>query len=215
MVLLVVTTTEDGQMHQETRDTYNHSSGSLSDHYDRIGPRSGDIDLAFSLAGNPTSARVLELGCGNGRDARAILRKTSSYIGIDTSEQMIERAHSKVPQGQFEVADAVTYNFPGHFDIIFSFALLRHLSIPELTSVLKRAAHSLNEGGVLYLSSNYNDIYLQESRSDDYGTREMFYYNPAIIQKYAPRSLTKIQEIYDTIDGAEWFEVALRKQSHA
>ncbi len=215
MVLSVITTTEDRQMHQGTRDTYNYSSGSLSDHYDRIGPRSGDIDLAFSLAGNPSSARVLELGCGNGRDARAILRKTSQYIGIDTSEQMIERARNKVPHGQFEVADAATYDFPGQFDIIFSFALLRHLSIPELTSVLKRAAHSLNEGGVLYLSSNYHDVYLHESRSDDYGTREMFYYNPAIIQKYAPRSLIKVQEIYDTIDGAEWFEVAFRKRPAA
>jgi hypothetical protein len=35
-------------MHQKTRDTYNQSADNLSRHYDQIGSRDGDIDLAFT-----------------------------------------------------------------------------------------------------------------------------------------------------------------------
>lgn len=198
-------------MHQGTRDTYNHSAGLLSRHYDAIGSRDGDIDLAFTLAGDPKNAKVLELGSGNGRDAQSILRHTPNYIGIDNSAEMVAIAQQKVPTVGFEVADAVTYKYAGPYDIIFAFAIIRHLSIPELTTVLKKAATNLKPGGILYISSVYSQSHHLASRNDNFGTREMYYYNPAIIQKYCPQTLKKVQEIYDTINGVDWFEIALRK----
>ncbi len=200
-------------MHQGTRDTYNQSAGSLSEHYDEIGPREGDINLAFTLAGSPENAVVLELGCGNGRDSRAILRHTPFYTGIDTSEQMVTLAKKKSPKGSFEVADAVTYNYPDNYDIVFAFATLRHINIDELTTVLKNVHDSLKPGGVLYISSNYHDTYHEGPRDDVYGKREIHYYNPDIIQKHAPTGLKKVEEIHDTIDGYEWFEVAFQKKN--
>lgn len=200
-------------MHQGTRDTYNQSAGSLSEHYDEIGPREGDINLAFTLAGNRENAVVLELGCGNGRDSRAILRRTPFYTGIDTSEKMIALAKQKSPKGNFEVADAVTYDYPDNYDIIFAFATLRHVDIDELATVLKKVADKLNPGGVLYISSNYDDDYHLGPRDDVYGKREIYYYNPDIIQKYAPASLKKVEEIHDTIDGRQWFEVVFQKKN--
>lgn len=199
-------------MRQETRDTYNQSARKLSRHYDRIGSRDGDIDLAFTLAGNPKDAEVLELGCGNGRDAQAILRHTSNYTGIDTSESMIAIAVSKVPEGNFEVADAINYPYTGPYNIVLAFALFRHLNMEEMTVVLKKAADSLKPGGVLYISSMLGESYESISCSDVFGTREMYLYNPQIIMKRCPLSLKRVQEIYDHIGGKAWFELALRKQ---
>lgn len=199
------------QMHQKTRDTYNQSADSLSRHYDAIGPREGDINLAFTLAGNPTDAAVLEIGCGNGRDARAILRRTHNYTGIDVSDAMIRHAREKVPNGQFITADALSFEYKGPYDIVFVFAAFRHLNPDELTIVLKHIYHNLREGGVLYISSNHADTYHNSARDDKYGVREIHYYNPKLIQQRAPRGLKKVQEIYDMVDGQEWFEIALQK----
>lgn len=199
-------------MHQITHDTYNQSAGSLSRHYDEIGARDGDVTLAFSLAGSPNNAAVLELGCGNGRDARAILRHTPFYSGIDNSEKMIEIARKKVPKADFKVADAVAYEYGGPYTIIFAFALFRHLDITEITKVLKKAAGSLRHNGILYISSLYSKNSHQAPRSDAYGTREMYYYNPELIMKHAPSSLKKAQVLYDTVNGEEWFELILRHE---
>jgi SAM-dependent methyltransferase len=200
-------------MRQETRDTYNQSADRLSRHYDQMGSRDGDIDLAFILAGNPRNARVLELGCGNGRDAQAILKYTNQYMGIDSSEKMIAIARSKLPEGNFEVAEATDYEYAGPYDIVFAFALFRHLSIEEVTVVLKKAAAALRQGGVFYISSMHDESYQEISRDDTFGTREMYLYNPRIIMKRCPPSLKKVQEIYDHINGKEWFELALIKQA--
>jgi SAM-dependent methyltransferase len=200
-------------MRQETRDTYSQSANKLSRHYDRIGSRDGDVDLAFTLAGNPRNAEVLELGCGNGRDAQAILKYTNNYTGIDTSEEMIAIARSKAPGGTFVVADAITYDYAGPYNIVFAFALFRHLSLEEVTVVLKRVAAALKPGGVFYISSMFDESYRQISRDDAYGTRDMYLYNPRIILKRCPPSLKKVQEIYDHINDNEWFELALKKQA--
>ena len=205
--------TERLPMHQKTRDTYNYSADNLSRHYDQIGSRDGDIDLAFTLAGNPRNARVLELGCGNGRDANSILRYTTNYTGVDTSDKMVAIAHAKVPDATFKLGDATTYDYGGPYDIIFAFALFRHLSLEEVTEVLKRVSAALRPGGIFYISSLYGESYEVTSRSDDYGTREIYLYNPNTILKHCSPKLKKVEEIYDTIDGREWFELALRKVS--
>lgn len=199
-------------MNQRTRDTYNQSAQPLSQHYDEIGPREGDINLAFTLAGNPENAVVLELGCGNGRDSRAILRRTPFYTGIDTSEKMIALSRQKSPKGNFELADAITYDYSGPYDVVFAFATLRHIGLEELPIVLTKVYDSLKPGGVFYISSNYGETYRQGPREDEYGNREINYYNPDIIQKHAPPGFKKAQEIHDTIDGEQWFEIALQKK---
>lgn len=199
-------------MHQGTRDTYNQSAGSLSKHYDEIGPREGDVDLAFALAGNPKNAHVLEVGCGNGRDARAILKRTPFYTGIDIAEQMVARAKLKVPTGTFEVADAITYDYPDRYDIVFAFASIRHLSLDELSTVLNKVYKSLKRDGILYISSNYADTYKEGPRKDVYGLREMYFYNPTIIQRRLPTGLKKVHEIFDTVNGEPWFDVVFQKQ---
>lgn len=199
-------------MHQRTRDTYSKSAASLSEHYDEIGPREGDIDLALALAGNPENAVVLELGCGNGRDARAIMQRTPHYTGIDTCREMIELAGKRAPYGRFEQADVLNFNYAGPYDVVFAFATLRHLNPDEVTSVLKHVHHSLRPGGILYISSNHADTYRTDARKDKYGVREIHYYNPSLLQKRTPAGLKKVKEIYDMVDGQEWFEVAFQKQ---
>lgn len=199
-------------MHRAARATYDISADQFSQHYDQIGPREGDIELAFALAGNPTNARVLEIGCGNGRDARAIMRHATHYTGIDISEKMLLIARTKLPEGNFERADAAEFTYKGPYDVVFAFALIRHMDLEEVTDVLKAVNHSLRPGGVLYISSNYGVKYEPiDLPSPVGGTRRVFTYNPNIIQKHSSSRLRLVYQTRDTVDGREWFEVAMQK----
>jgi SAM-dependent methyltransferase len=192
-------------------EIYNESADELSDYYDRIGPRYGDIELAFADAGNPENPVVLEVGCGNGRDAKVITSHTPYYTGIDSSDKMLEKAHERLPNAQFEQADARTYSYPGTYDIVFAFAPFRHMDIDEVTTVLRKIYDSLRVGGVLYISSNYGEKYEETELPHPYGIRKIYKYNPLIIQKHAPHGFKVIREQKDEVNNETWFELSLRK----
>ncbi len=198
-------------MPQNTRKIYDQSADELSRYYDAIGARDGDIDLAFALADSTESPVVLELGCGNGRDARAIVEHTPYYTGIDTSSKMIAKAKERLPSVRFEQADAITYTYPTLYDIVFAFAPLRHMDIDEVTTVLRKVYDALRPGGVLYISSNFSQKYEVTERQHPHGVRKIYNYNPDIIQKHAPHGFKRVRELYDKVNNEPWFEVVLKK----
>ena len=53
-----------------------------------------------------TDARVLEVGCGDGRLTLGIAEQAASVFAFDPDEQAVERAHTRLPA---ELADRVTY----------------------------------------------------------------------------------------------------------
>jgi SAM-dependent methyltransferase len=200
-------------MHRAARAAYDKSVAQFSHHYDQIGPRDGDIELAFALAGNPAQASVLEIGCGNGRDAKAIMQRTGDYTGIDTSEKMIAIARNRLPEGNFTQISANDFDYPGPYDVVFAFAPFRHMNLEEVTDVLHAVSRSLRQGGVLYVSSNYGPKYEQvEQPSPVGGTRQIFTYNSDILHKHAPTNLKRVYQLRDRVDGQEWFEVVFQKK---
>jgi SAM-dependent methyltransferase len=199
-------------MRATTIKTYDVSADKLVKHYEGIGPREGDVILAFALAGNPENARVLEIGCGYGREARKILEHTEFYDGIDTSEKLIEFAKQRVPRGTFRVADAVSYDYPEQqYDIVFAFASLRHLDKEETETVLRKVYHALKPGGICYISLNYAPSYRETIKDDEFGIRLLYMYNPQLMQKLAGPVYKNVYESRDTIEGVEWFEIVLKK----
>ena len=93
-----------------TLQTYNKSAKKLAEYFSGIGSRKSDINRAFSYI-NKKEPKVLEIGCGDGRDAEYIVSKTKNYEGFDLSEEMINIAKTKVSEGNFHVADLEEYFF--------------------------------------------------------------------------------------------------------
>lgn len=199
-------------LRKQTIQTYDDSADKLVKHYEGIGPREGDVILAFALAENPENAKVLEIGCGYGREARKILEHTEFYTGIDTSENLISLAMERVPKGKFIVADAVEYDYPAEeYDIVFAFASMRHMDKLEIEKVLQKVCHSLKPGGVVYISSNHANKYSETIKDDEFGVRLIYKYNPRLIENAAGPMYKNIYESHDNIAGVEWFEIVLKK----
>lgn len=200
-----------GNLREETVETYDKSAKELAKYFAGIGARAEDIELGFRLAGNPSKARVVELGCGDGRDAKEIVERAGWYEGMDISEGLLHLARKYVPNASFVQADAVTYKFPENLDIIFAFASLLHLNKTETQSVLMRALKALNPGGIFFISLKYSPEYTEKIKEDRYGRRQFFFYNPELIEKLAGKEYETVFKDFQTMGHTEWFTIALKK----
>jgi predicted TPR repeat methyltransferase len=196
---------------QVTVETYNKSAVQLAEYFQGYGSRVRDIDIAFREADAPDNPLVVEIGCGDGRDASELVKRTSRYFGFDLSKGMIDLARQNVPEGTFTVADAVTFGYPEGTDIVFAFASLLHLTKPEVKVVFEKVAQSLNTGGVFYISSKYSDTYKEKVKVDRHGKRMFYFYNPDILQEIAGQALKTVYIDHDSKGEQPWFQVALKK----
>lgn len=193
----------------QTINTYNESAQSLADKFDSLGVRVGDIDetLAIIQKDNPM---VLEIGCGNGRDAQEILKHTDNYLGLDVSGELIKLAKQKVPNGQFIVADIEEYTLPTEIDIVFAFASLIHVPKESLQSIFKAILASLNPGGAFRLSVKYAEEYTESTKTDKFGTRTYYLYSDADVNEMA-QGFTIVKSEVSGLRGQMWLEVLMQK----
>ncbi len=49
----------------------------------------------------PKNAKILDVGCGSGRDVHYFLEYFLKPIGLDASEDLINEAKKRVPEGSF------------------------------------------------------------------------------------------------------------------
>jgi SAM-dependent methyltransferase len=199
-------------LRQETIDTYNHSAKELAAYFQGIGSRVKYIEKAFAHAGINSDARVLEIGCGDGRDAKAIAPHCSFFSAFDISKELVRIAQVNVPEVNFQVADAVTFSYPEDLDVVFAFASLLHLDKDELKVVFQKATNSLRKGGIFYISTKYRDNYENAIKEDRFGKRLFYFYNRETIEKIAGPEFVTVESDIEHIGDTEWLEIALKKQ---
>lgn len=96
-------------------------------------------------------ARVLDVGCGPGIDAKYLLVNGFEVVGVDMSKSMVEEARRVNPGGSFAVADALSLPFAGeHFDAVHANYVLPYLlTDSELRTAVDESNRVLRDGGVL------------------------------------------------------------------
>ncbi|HVU75525.1 MAG TPA: class I SAM-dependent methyltransferase [Candidatus Paceibacterota bacterium] len=196
---------------EQTIATYNATAGEMAKKFRGIGARVADIEKAFSFVG-AEDPQVLEIGCGDGRDAQEILKRTKRYLGIDISSAMVSEAKRYAPEGRFEVADVESYEFPSGLDVIFSFASLLHSDKDAVRSVLARAHEALNDNGIFYISLKH-DEYGEVTKTDEFGTRTYYMYSPELIEELAGDAYETAYKDEQELRGQRWFTIALRAKA--
>jgi len=101
------------------------------------------------------SSSILELGCGPGNITNYISNKRNDLIieGTDISQNMINLARKNNPSCKFNVSDIRKYSsLANKYRGIISGFCLPYLSIAEINTLIPKLNHSLETGGILYLS---------------------------------------------------------------
>lgn len=111
------------------------------------------IDNRVSLAGK----QVLDVGCGGGILAEAMVKKGAFVTGLDASESAIgvARAHSRDNGLQIEylvsTPEQQASQQAGRYDVVTCMELLEHVPVPE--SVVSACARLVKPGGQVILST--------------------------------------------------------------
>ena len=117
----------------------------------------------------PPGGRVLDAGCGSGRDARAFAAMGYQVAAFDASPELaaIASAHSGLA---VQVADFLTLPTPDTpFDGIWACASLLHVPQAEQPQAWARLWQALRPGGVVYASYKLGDDALPAERMDELG----------------------------------------------
>ncbi len=97
--------------------------------------------------------KILEVGCGPGRDAELFIKNGLDVTGIDLSESFISIASKNVPGARFIAMDVLELDFPkSSFDGVWSCASLIHLKKDDLSIALKNIHSVLKDEGILFVS---------------------------------------------------------------
>lgn len=118
---------------------------------------SGTINVDFTATQNkfldklPENARILDFGCGSGRDTKYFLEQGYSVDAIDGSEELCRLASQytgiPVQHMYFQELDA-----EDTYDGIWACSSILHLPKVELLPDMKKMAAALKRNGIIYTS---------------------------------------------------------------
>ncbi|TCM62812.1 methyltransferase family protein [Acinetobacter calcoaceticus] len=113
----------------------------------------GSLYAAF-LGYLPQHAKILDLGCGSGRDTLYFKNQGHHVAAIDYAEELVARARA-LSGVDVAVASFYDLNETESYDGIWACASLLHCDRDRLTDVLGRILTALKPNGVCYMSFKY------------------------------------------------------------
>ncbi|MRS15369.1 methyltransferase domain-containing protein [Enterobacteriaceae bacterium RIT691] len=108
------------------------------------------------LALLPAQGKILDAGCGSGRDGKAFKAMGYDVEAFDATAEMVALAkeHTGIAVKQMTFADVDARE---RYDGIWCCASLLHVPLAELADALQKLAAALKPGGVWYLSFKYGE----------------------------------------------------------
>lgn len=110
----------------------------------------------LAVASGTDARRVLELGMGTGETTRRLLARhpSATVVGVDASEQMLERAGQTLPvdRVQLHVGRLEDPLPEGNFDLVASALAIHHLTGEDKVQLFARIAAALDPGGRFVLA---------------------------------------------------------------
>ncbi len=98
--------------------------------------------------------RILDAGCGSGRDSLYFIKRGYKVVSIDASEQMV-RLSSALTGQQTLLLKFEDVDFKDEFDGIWGCASLLHIPKVEIKDVMSKLIQGLKKNGIFYMSFKY------------------------------------------------------------
>lgn len=161
----------------------------------------------------PAGGKILDLGCGSGRDSLHFLELGYEVVAIDGSEAMCLEAEKMIGQVVQQV-DIMEMDMQEKFHGIWACASLLHLTKVELKKVLPELVGILLPDGILYGSWKYGEEthvedgrYFQDFTED--GLRAIFdEVGGCMVQKYWIS-----EDVRADKSRVKWSNILIRKEN--
>ena len=160
----------------------------------------------------PPGGKIMDFGCGSGRDTKYFLDKGYEVDAIDGSKELCKFASEytgiRVRQMLFEELDEVEL-----YDGIWACASMLHIEKKQLPDIMKKMAVAVKNGGIIYASFKYGEFEgVRNGRFFTYLTEESF----EALLKMVPE--LEVERLWISTDvrverGEErWLNIVLRKR---
>lgn len=177
--------------------------------------RTVDVDLSSLydrfLPLIPAGGRILDAGCGSGRDVRAFLERGFSAIGIDASQALVSQARL-LTGVNCQTVRLENVEFDRCFDGVWACASLLHIQKQKVVDVLSRLRRALTDGGVMFAS-----IRAGVGEVSDRDGRHFSYYTPLEFRLLLEQASFRVDEVWITDDllpnrpEIRWINVIARR----
>lgn len=98
--------------------------------------------------------KILDLGCGSGRDSLYFYKKGYRVVSLDPSIAMCEETRRRVPVEVFNMR-AEEIKFIEKFDAVWACASLVHVAREDMRTTVSKIMGALKLGGIFYASWKY------------------------------------------------------------
>jgi len=139
-------------MDQSTLKYYSDNAAQVAERYESVVSNlSAHFADSFSKGG-----KVLDIGCGSGRDLGVLYKLGFDCYGVDPTPEFVTIAQLKHPElvGRIELGQLPDLKIPfgGDFDGVLCSAVLMHIDIAQLPATAAAIKSCLKQGGRLLYS---------------------------------------------------------------
>ena len=180
-----------------------------ADQYDTNSNKTRDLDTKSTVQtlNKFDFSKVIELGCGTGKNTNYLLKRAEKVIGLDFSQEMLNKAKAKIKDERagFQKADlTVEWNIENNYaDLITCSLVLEH--IKDLDFVFNQANKKLRNDGIFFISELHPFEQYSGSKAKfetENGTQEL-----EIFVHHISEYLTIATENgFELVELKEWFD---------
>lgn len=151
---------------------YNHNQ---KRYFERTHARLDQAALQEFCSRLPPGGRILDAGCGTGRDLRFFNRSGFLAEGFDASDEMVTMARQQSGCKVWQ-ADMMLMSLPKeNYDGIWAHGLLSHLPAPGCQRAMASFFASMKKGGTLFVSIREGEGNGEDREDDPSGPARMIY----------------------------------------
>lgn len=160
-------------------------------------------------------SRVLDFGCGSGRDTKYFMSKGLSVDATDGSAELVKMASEytgiTVRQQLFQELDAKEI-----YDGIWACSSILHLPMEELITVFGKMADALVSKGIVYTSFKYGDEEtVRNGRFFTDMTEEKFELFIENVHVFQIEEMWKTSDVRPGREDEEWLNIILSLQQRS
>ena len=168
-----------------TIKTYNEVAEKYFEINQSIAPIKDVLDLFIK---NVDGDKILDVGCGHGRDAKYLSESGFDVVGIDLSCKLLEIARRNAVKPGFCMLDMRKLSFlDDSFDGVWACASLLHIPKKEAETTLRELHRVLRPRGLIYVS-------LKEGRGESFVKSQQYWDKERFYAFYSMKELRRLFE---------------------